>query len=200
MKASWQSYQGTSGRGGDEILRTVRRLKRSKDTSETIPRYSSYPWRSWGDICKRRNTQKNTGRDPSWRQGDGDRGRWNARDSSKMEWSSRSDDGRQGCSASYWAAVKQKIDELARGRRKWRKEDDIRPEKHAYSPTVSRDIFNYYSIIVELNLEFWGFTKFRKSFLLLHDYHDYCQHPWIKVWLLPTPLNERISIVYFLRP
>ena len=36
------------------------------------------------------------------------------------------------------AAVKQKIDEVARWWRKWWKEDDIRPEKHEHSPTVSR--------------------------------------------------------------
>ena len=36
------------------------------------------------------------------------------------------------------AAVKRKIDEVVRGRRKWRKEDDIRPEKRAHLPTVSR--------------------------------------------------------------
>ena len=35
------------------------------------------------------------------------------------------------------AAVKQKIDEVARGRRKWRKEDDIRPEQREHLPTVS---------------------------------------------------------------
>ena len=36
------------------------------------------------------------------------------------------------------AAVKRKIDEVAWWRRKWRNEDDIHPEKHAHSPTVSR--------------------------------------------------------------
>ena len=35
------------------------------------------------------------------------------------------------------AAVKQKIDEVAWGRRKRQKEDYIRPEKHAHLPTVS---------------------------------------------------------------
>ena len=34
-------------------------------------------------------------------------------------------------------AAKQKIDEVARGRRKQWKEDDIRPEKRACLPTVS---------------------------------------------------------------
>ena len=34
------------------------------------------------------------------------------------------------------AAVKQRRDEVTRGRRKRRKEDDIRPEKHEHSPTV----------------------------------------------------------------
>ena len=32
----------------------------------------------------------------------------------------------------------QKRDEVAQGRRKWRKEDDIQPEKHGHLPTVSR--------------------------------------------------------------
>ena len=35
------------------------------------------------------------------------------------------------------AAVKQKIHEVTWGRRKQRKEDDINPEKHEHSPTVS---------------------------------------------------------------
>ena len=35
-------------------------------------------------------------------------------------------------------AAKQKIYEVARGRRKRRKEDDIRPEKRAHSPKVSQ--------------------------------------------------------------
>ena len=36
------------------------------------------------------------------------------------------------------AAVRQKIDEEAQRRRKQWKEDGIRPEKHAHSPTVCR--------------------------------------------------------------
>ena len=36
------------------------------------------------------------------------------------------------------AAVNWKIDEVARGLRKGRKEDDICPEKHEHSPTESR--------------------------------------------------------------
>ena len=35
-------------------------------------------------------------------------------------------------------SIKRKRDEVAQGRRKWRKDDDIRPEKHGHSPTVSR--------------------------------------------------------------
>ena len=35
-------------------------------------------------------------------------------------------------------AAKQKIDEVARGRRKQWKEEDICPEKHVHSPTASR--------------------------------------------------------------
>ena len=42
-------------------------------------------------------------------------------------------------------AAKQKIDEVARGRRKGQKEDDIRPEKHAHSPTVSWRTEGFYS-------------------------------------------------------
>ena len=82
-----RATRGTSGRGGDEILRTVHRPERPRDTSLTRPIDSSYPWRSWGDSCKRRNTWKNTGGDPWWRQGGGDRGGRNARGS----WA---DDGR----------------------------------------------------------------------------------------------------------
>ena len=32
------------------------------------------------------------------------------------------------------AATKQRRDEVAQGRRKWWRDDDIRPEKHEYSP------------------------------------------------------------------
>ena len=33
---------------------------------------------------------------------------------------------------------------------------------------LSRDTFDYYSIILEVNLELWEFTKLTKSSLLLH--------------------------------
>ena len=39
-------------------------------------------------------------------------------------------------------STKRKQDEVTQGRRKWRKEDDIRPEKRGHSPTVSRRIQN----------------------------------------------------------
>ena len=39
-------------------------------------------------------------------------------------------------------AAKRKIDEVAQGQRKRQKEDDIRSEKHAHSPTVSRRMRN----------------------------------------------------------
>ena len=39
-------------------------------------------------------------------------------------------------------STKWRRDEISRGRRKQRKEDDIRPEKRGHSPTVSRRILN----------------------------------------------------------
>ena len=40
------------------------------------------------------------------------------------------------------AATKQKRNEVARGRRKQWREDEIRPEKHEHSPTVTRRTLN----------------------------------------------------------
>ena len=87
---------GTSGRGGEEIHRTVSRSEEPRDTFSTSTRDSNYPRRSWRDSCERRDTWKNPSRDPSREQGGGSQGRGDARGSPRMEWSSRLDDGRGG--------------------------------------------------------------------------------------------------------
>ena len=37
-------------------------------------------------------------------------------------------------------STKRKRNEVARGRKKWRKEEDIQPEKRGHSPTVSQSL------------------------------------------------------------
>ena len=47
----------------------------------------------WKEVQNlKKDTKKNPSRDPSWRQGGGGHGQRNARGSSRLEWSSWSDD------------------------------------------------------------------------------------------------------------
>ena len=118
---------------------TARGARKTWTTSRTRPRGSSYPWRSRGDSCKIRNSWENTGRDPSWRQRGGGQGRRNTRGSYRIEWSSRSDDGRQGCPASYWSCCQMEDKWSSRGAEKM---NDILLEKQEFSPTVARRTWN----------------------------------------------------------
>ena len=66
------------------------------------------------------------------------------RGSSGVERSPRFDDGRGGRDVlpKDTGSTKQRRDEISRGRRKQRKEDDIRPEKRGHSPSVSQRVHN----------------------------------------------------------
>ena len=125
-------------RGGEEIPRTVLRPERPGDTSKTRTRDSSFP-EDPEEIAVREGVLKRI-------QAEIHHADKEAEDMAKEmlevppEWNEVTDlmmEDKDVRPATEGAA-KRKIDEVARGQRKWRKEDDIRPEKRAHLPTVSR--------------------------------------------------------------
>ena len=110
--------------------------------SWTRPWYPDSPQRSWSISWKRRNTQKKLTQDPTWRQGGAGCGQSNVE--IPPEWNAVPDlimEDEEGIMIME-TDTKRKRDKVAWGRRKRRKEDDIRPEKHEHLPKVSWRTWN----------------------------------------------------------